>query len=167
MIKSQIRLPHSVKTDLRIAVICPPGSSAATAARAAGAVLVGEEEVFDVVKSGKYNFDRVLAHPDSVPKMGKAGLGKILGPRGLMPSAKLGTVVTSLGNAVRTMLGASMYRERVAVVNMAIGQLKFTPEQLRDNLSAFVGKIRKDAAELIQDGVPVTKEIAEVVSTQC
>ena len=158
--RNQLRLPHSVKTDVRICVICPPDSPAAEQARQAGAVLVGEEEVFEQVKSGKIDFDRCIAQPKSLPMINKAGLGRILGPRGLMPSAKLGTLVEGVGNAVRNMLGGSMYRERLGVVRMAVGQLGFTPDQLRDNVRMFVGQVKEDAANVNDQ---VTKEVYEVV----
>ena len=154
-----------MKTDLKIAVICPSNSAAARQAREAGAAMVGEEEVFQVVKSGKFEFDRVIAQPGSLPKINKEGLGRILGPRGLMPSAKLGTLVEGVAGVVKTMLGGSMYRERVGVVRMAVGQLGFSPEMLRDNLRAFVGAVRKDGSALTEGGgQSVMKEIAEVVS---
>ena len=156
-----MRLPHSVKTDIKICVICPPDSSAAKQAREAGAVLVGEEEVFEVIKSGKIEFDRCIAKPASLPKINQAGLGRILGPRGLMPSPKLGTVVDDVGRAIKIMQGGSVYRERQGVVRMAVGQLGFTPTQLRDNLKYFIGQIKKDAENLNDQ---VTKEIEEVVS---
>jgi large subunit ribosomal protein L1 len=164
VMRNQMRLPHSVKTDIKICVICPPDSPAAKQAREAGATLVGEEEVFDIVKSGKIDFQRCIAHPDSLPKVAKAGLPKILGPRGLMPNVKLGTVVENVGSAVRKLLGGSVYRERQGVVRMAVGQLKFTPEQLRDNIRAFLGSLKKDAANLSEE---ISKEINEVVSISC
>lgn len=160
VLRNQIRLPHTVKTDIRIAVICPPDSIAARQAREAGAVLVGEEEVFEAFKTGKIDIDRCIAQPASLPKLNQAGLGRILGPRGLMPSVKLGTVVEGVGSAVKKMLGGSMYRERMGVVAMAIGQLGFTPEQLRDNLKTFVGQLKKDAQLLSEQA---TKDIHEVV----
>jgi large subunit ribosomal protein L1 len=142
-------------------VICPPDLPAAKQALEAGATLVGEDDVFEIIKSGKIDFERCIAHPVSLTKMGKAGLPKILGPRGLMPSIKLGTVVENPAGAVRTMLGGSMYRERQGVVRMAVGQLRFTPEQLRDNIRAFMEKLKKDAANLSDT---ISKEISEVVS---
>ncbi len=150
-----------MKTNIKICVICPPDSLAAKQAREAGATLVGEDEVFELVKSGKFDFDRCIAVPDSVPKIGKAGLPRILGPRGLMPNIKLGTVVENPAGAVKTMLGGSMYRERQGVVRMAVGQLGFSPEQLRDNIRAFLDKMKKDAANLSDI---TSKQIAEVVS---
>lgn len=159
--RNQIRLPHAVKTDIRIVVICPPDSAAAREAKEAGAVMVGEEEVFKHIKAGKIDFDRCIAVPDSLPKINKEGLPRVLGPRGLMPSVKLGTVVEKPGLAVKNMLGGSMYRERQGVVRMAVGRLSFTPEQLRDNVRAFVGAVKKDASVVSEQ---VLKEVTEVVS---
>ncbi|KAG9769603.1 Large ribosomal subunit protein uL1m [Exophiala dermatitidis] len=160
VVRNQIRLPHAVKTDIRIAVICPPDSAAAKDARAAGAAVVGEDEVFAKIKEGKIDFDRCLAVPESLPKLAKEGLPRILGPRGLMPSVKLGTVVENPGPAVRNMMGGSMYRERSGVVRMAVGRLSFTPEQLRDNVKAYVNAVKKDAANLSDQ---IVKQISEVV----
>jgi len=142
-------------------VICPPESAAAKEAREAGAFLVGEEEIFQRVKDGKIDFDRCIAIQESLPKMNKEGLPRILGPRGLMPSVKLGTVADKPGPAVRNLLGGSQYRERQGVVRMAVGRLSFTPEQLRDNVRAFVGAVKKDASVISES---VLKEINEVVS---
>ena len=162
VIRNQLRLPHSVKSDLSICVICPPDSKAAEEARIAGATLVGEEDIFEVIKSGKVDFDRVIAHPDSMPKINKAGLPRILGPKGLMPNAKLGTIVENMRDTIGNMMGGSMYRERVGMLRMAIGQLGFTPEQLRDNIRTFIDAIKKDAAGMSDQMV---KDIHEVVST--
>ncbi len=161
VVRNQLRLPHSVKTDIKICMICPPQSLAAKQAREAGATIVGEEDVFEMIKSGKIGFNRCIAHPDSLLKMQKAGLPRILGPKGLMPNTKMGTVVESPAGTVRGMLGGSMYRERQGVVRMAVGQLRFTPEQLRDNIKAFLEKMKRDAA-VLSDTTP--KEIVEVVS---
>ncbi|KAL4815312.1 ribosomal protein L1-like protein [Aspergillus spinulosporus] len=160
VIRNMIRFPHSVQTESRICVICPPGSKHAKDALAAGAVLVGEDEVFEVVKSGRIEFDRCLAHPDSMPALAKAGLGRILGPRGLMPSAKTGTVVEDVAARVEMLRGGTVYRERDAVVRLPIGQLGFSPEQLRDNLRVTIDQVKKDAASLNDR---ITKEIYEVV----
>ncbi|KIX09339.1 ribosomal protein L1 [Rhinocladiella mackenziei CBS 650.93] len=160
VVRNQVRLPHAVKTDIKVAVICPPDSPAAKAALEAGATLVGEEEVFETIKSGKIEFDRCLAVPASLQKMNKEGIPRILGPRGLMPSLKLGTVVERPGPAVRNMLGGNVYRERQGVVRMAVGRLSFTPEQLRDNVKAYINAVKKDASHLSDQAM---KEISEVV----
>lgn len=161
VIRNHLRLPHPVKTDLRICVICPPDSKTADAARAAGASLVGEDAVFDAVKEGRIDFDRCVCHADSLQKLNKAGLGRILGPRGLMPSAKTGTVVTDVAGSVRDMVGGSEYRERLGVVRMAVGQLGFTPEEMRRNIRSFIDQVKKDIAQLSDR---VSKDIHEVVS---
>ncbi|KAL4793402.1 ribosomal protein L1-like protein [Aspergillus venezuelensis] len=160
VIRNMLRLPHAVHTESRICVICPPGSKIAQSALAAGAVLVGEQEVFDAVKAGNIEFDRCLAHPDSMPALNKAALGRILGPRGLMPSAKHGTVVEDVAARVEMLRGGTIYRERDAVIRLPIGQLGFTPEQLRDNLRATIDQVKKDAIGLSDR---ITKQIYEVV----
>lgn len=160
VVRNRLRLPHPVKTDLRIAVICPPDSAAARAAIAAGASLVGEETVFDAVKDGRIDFERCLCHQDSLQKLNKAGVARILGPRGLMPSAKTGTVVKDVGASVRDMVGASEYRERLGVVRMAVGQLGFTPEEMQRNIRAFVENVKRDIAGLSDR---IVKDVHEVV----
>ncbi|PLB42364.1 mitochondrial 54S ribosomal protein uL1m [Aspergillus candidus] len=160
VIRNMLRFPHSVQTESRICVICPPGSRHEKEARAAGAVLVGEQEVFDKVKNGQLEFDRVICHPDSLEALNKAALGRILGPRGMMPSAKTGTVVEDVANRVEMLRGGTVYRERDAVIRLPIGQLRFSPEELRDNLRATLNQIKKDAAGLNDR---ITKEIYEVV----
>jgi large subunit ribosomal protein L1 len=158
-VRNRLRLPHPVKTDLRICVIAPPDSKAAADARAAGAMLVGEDDIFAQVKEGIINFDRCICHIDSLQKMNKAALGRQLGPKGLMPSTKTGTVVSNVGATVKSMVGGSEYRERDAVVRLAIGQLGFTPEAMQTNIKAFMESVKKDIARL--NGAP--KEIHEVV----
>ncbi|KAG9202515.1 mitochondrial 54S ribosomal protein mrpl1 [Epicoccum nigrum] len=160
VVRNRLRLPHSVKTDLRICVIVPADSKAAQEARSAGATLVGEDEVIKQIQEGIIDFDRCLCHVDSLQKLNKAGLGRVLGPKGLMPSTKTGTVVTSVGPAVRNMVGGSEYRERLGVIRMAVGQVGFTPAELQDNIKALMDALKKDIAQL-QDRV--SKEIHEVV----
>jgi large subunit ribosomal protein L1 len=149
---------------LKICVIAAPGSKAAAEATAAGATLVGEDEIFNQVKEGIVDFDRCICHTDSLQKLNKAGLGRVLGPRGLMPSAKTGTVVNQIGATVRNMVGGSEYRERVGVVRMAIGQLGFSPEQMQNNITAFMDAVKKDMGQMSDR---ITKEIHEVVSCVC
>ncbi|GAB1193064.1 ribosomal protein L1-like protein [Aspergillus pseudonomiae] len=160
VIRNMLRFPHSVQTESRICVVCPAGSRHEKEARAAGAVLVGEQEVFDNVKKGIIEFDRLICHPDSLEALNRAGLGRVLGPRGLMPSAKTGTVVEDVASRVEMLRGGTVYRERDAVIRLPIGQLAFTPEQLRDNLRATLEQIKKDAAGLNDR---INKEIYEVV----
>ena len=160
MVRNRLRLPHPVKTDLRICVIAAPGSKAAAEAREAGAAIVGEDEVFERVREGEIDFDRCICHSQSITKLNKSGLGRLLGPKGLMPSMKTGTVVSNVGSAVRDMVGASEYRERMGVVRMAVGQLKYTPEELQTNIVAFMTSVKKDMAQMNDR---ISKEIHEVV----
>ncbi|KAF2841137.1 mitochondrial large ribosomal subunit protein L1 [Patellaria atrata CBS 101060] len=159
-VRNRLQLPHPVKTDLRICVICPPDSSAADDASQAGAYLIGEEDVFAAVKEGNIDFDRCICHVDSLQKLNKAGLGKILGPRGLLPSMKTGTVVKNVAHTVRSLVGASEYRERMGVIRMAVGQLGFSSEEMQKNIRAFVEEVKKDI-NLLSD--KITKDIHEVV----
>ena len=161
-VRNRIRLPHPVKTDLRICVIAPADSQAGQEARSAGATLVGEEEVFKQIQEGVMEFDRCICHLDSLPKLNKAGLGRILGPKGLMPSTKAGTVVTRVGPTVRDMVGGSEYREKMAVIRMAIGQLGFTPAEMQENIKSLMDAVKKDISKL-KGGL--VKEVHEVVSS--
>ncbi|KAK4565704.1 hypothetical protein LTR86_003552 [Recurvomyces mirabilis] len=160
VVRNRLRLPHPVKTDLRICVIAPPDSAAGKAAKAAGAVIVGEDIVFDAVKEGRVEFDRCVCHTDSLPALAKANLGRILGPKGLMPSVKTGTVVRDIGSSVREMAGASEYRERFGVVRMAIGQLGFGAEELSRNIRAFIEAVKRDISGISDQ---TAKDVHEVV----
>jgi large subunit ribosomal protein L1 len=164
VLRNTIRLPHAVKTDIRVCVICDPNSKQAKQAKEAGAVLVGEDDIFEVIKEGKIDFDRCIATPLSLPKMQKAGIPRILGPRGLMPSVKLGTVTDNVAQQVQTMMGGSTYRERQGVIRMAVAQLGFTPEQVRDNVRAFLNQVKKEAV-VMSDNQGFAKSVYEVVSS--
>ena len=160
VIRNRLRLPHAVDTSQRVCVICPPDSKAAAAAIKAGASLVGEDVVFDAVKEGRIEFERCICHVDSLQKLHKANLGRILGPKGLMPSAKTGTVVKDVANSVKDMVGGSEYREKLGVIRLAIGQLGFTPEQMQANIKGFMTELKRDLAGLSDK---ISKEIHEVV----
>lgn len=160
MVRNRLRLPYPVKTDVRVAVICAPDSRYAVQATAAGASIVGEDSIFEAVKDGRIEFDSCICQNDSLAKLNKAGVARILGPKGLMPSAKLGTVVKDPGILLKDMIGSSDYRERSGVVRMAIGQLGFTPEELGKNIKAFIDAVKKDMAQITDK---TTKELHEVV----
>ena len=160
VVRNRLRLPHPVKTSQRICVICPADSTHAQAALDAGASVVGEQEVFDAVKDGRIEFERCICHQDSLSKLAASGVARILGPRGLMPNAKMGTVVKDVGATVRDMAGGSEYRERLGVVRMAVGQLGFTPEEVQRNVRAFLESVKRDIAGLSDR---ISKDIHEVV----
>ena len=130
-------------------------------AKLAGAVLVGEEEVFEAVKAGKIEFDRCLCHESSAAAMNASGIARILGPRGLMPNAKQGTVVRDVPGVIKTLAGASEFRERFGVIRCAVGQLGFSPAQMQENVKEFVAKIKQECGRISAD---VPKDIHEVVS---
>lgn len=159
-IRNRLRLPHPVNTSLRICVICPPDSPIAASAIKAGASIVGDDAIIDAVKDSRIEFDRCLCHVDSVQKINKAGLGKVLGPKGLMPSAKTGTVVKDVAASVRELVGGSEYRERQGVIRMAVGQLGFTPEEMQRNIKVFMDGLKKDISQMSDR---ISKEIHEVV----
>jgi large subunit ribosomal protein L1 len=159
VIRTNFKLPHPVKL-MKVCVICPPGSRAEAEAKSAGASLVGEEAVIEAVKAGNLDFERCICHPDSLEKVTKAGIARILGPRGLMPSLKMNTVRKDIKVALKTMVEGSGYRERSGVLRLAVGQLAFTPEQLKTNIQAVIAQIKRDAADLSDR---ISKEIHEIV----
>ncbi|KAF2672880.1 ribosomal protein L1 [Microthyrium microscopicum] len=159
VLKSRLNLPVPISTALRVCALVPPDSKAARAASAAGATLVGLEDVLAQIKEGKVDFDRCIASPEALPIIQRSGVARILGPRRLMPSEKDKTVVKDVGAAVREMTRAAEYRERMSVIRMAIGEMAFSAKQLKDNVAAFVGDVRRRITALERSG----KEIHEVV----
>ncbi|KAI5461660.1 ribosomal protein L1-like protein [Mariannaea sp. PMI_226] len=160
VIRNSVRLPHPVQSDWQIAVVCPEGSDIAREATAAGAVAVGEETLFEAIRQEKIDFDRLICHESSEKALMKAGLGKILGPKGLMPSKRTRTIVPDVVRSMRDSAGAADYRERQGVIRLAIGQLGYTPDQLKANIKVLLTKIRSEAAEISEE---VAKEVHEVI----
>ncbi|KKA26911.1 hypothetical protein TD95_002119 [Thielaviopsis punctulata] len=158
VVRNTIKLPHPVRTSAKFGVICPEGSKIAQEALLAGAVAAGQESLFDRIRAGDMPFDRLICHEDSEKALNAAGLGRILGPKGMMPSRKLGTVTKNIKRSMQA--GADEYRERQGVVRMAIGQLGFTPKMLAENVKAFLTQIKKECAAL-ED--LTYKEVREVV----
>ncbi|CAZ81674.1 unnamed protein product [Tuber melanosporum] len=157
IIRNRIRLPTPVKTDKRVCVIAE--GEQAEAARQAGAAIVGTDAVFERIRRGNLDFELCIAHEDSYGALLATKLAKVLGPKGLMPSVKFGTVVKNTGAAIRDLVGKSDYKERLAVVRLPIGQLRFTEAQLAENIKTFLSHLRRDIAALDN----VTKTIHEVV----
>ncbi|KAH8177099.1 ribosomal protein l1p/L10e family protein [Sarocladium implicatum] len=160
VVRSSVRLPYPVNTDWSVAVICPEGSDIANAALAAGAVAVGEETLFEKIRKEEINFDRLICHEKSEKALNKAALGRILGPKGLMPSQRMKTIVSDVSKSIKDLAGAADYRERSGVIHLAIGQLGYTPDQLKANISTLMKKIKAEAAEIAEDSL---KEVHEVV----
>src|SRR6266852_4108204 len=134
-------LPHGIGKAVRVAVFTSGKNQ--DAARAAGADIVGLEDLAEKVRAGEFNFDVVIASPDAMRVVGQ--LGQILGPRGLMPNPKVGTVSPDVAGAVKNArAGQVQYRaDKSGVVQCSIGRASFTPEQLRDNLVALVDAVNK------------------------
>jgi len=141
MIRRATQLPHGTGRDVRVAVFAQGAN--ADAAREAGADIVGFEDLADEVKAGKMDFDVVIASPDALAVVGK--LGQILGPRGLMPNPKVGTVTPDVAGAVKNAkAGQVRYRtDKNGIVHCTIGKLSFSAEQIKDNLAALIADINK------------------------
>ncbi|KAI2634063.1 50S ribosomal protein L1 [Xylaria nigripes] len=161
VLRDRIRLPYPVKNDTRIAVICKEGSGAMHEARAAGAVAFGEESLFELIRanSNRLPFNRLICHVDSEPALKKAGLGRILGPKGLMPSIKTNTLTKSVVSMMHEMVGAESYREKIGVIRMPIGNIQFTPKMLSENIKTLIESLKANIANL-EDRI--NKDLVEV-----
>ena len=140
-VRGVVSLPNGTGKSVRVAVFAK--GPKAEAAKAAGADIVGAEDLQEQVQKGEINFDRCIATPDMMPVVGR--LGKILGPRGLMPNPKLGTVTNDVEEAIQAAKGGQVeFRaEKAGLVHAGIGRLSFTEEALAQNVQAFVNAIVK------------------------
>ncbi len=140
-VRGSVVLPAGTGKKVRVAVFAQ--GDKASAAKAAGAELVGMEDLADTIKGGSMEFDVVIAAPDAMRVVGQ--LGQILGPRGLMPNPKVGTVTPDVAGAVKNAkAGQVQYRaDKAGIVQCSIGRASFTPEQLSDNLHALVDALNK------------------------
>lgn len=140
-VRGSVVLPAGTGKSVRVAVFAQ--GERAEAARSAGADIVGMEDLAESIKGGKLDFDVVIASPDAMRVVGQ--LGQILGPRGLMPNPKVGTVAQDVAGAVRNAkAGQVQYRaDKAGVVQCTIGRASFTPEQLSHNLTALVDALNK------------------------
>ncbi|MDS4068311.1 MAG: 50S ribosomal protein L1 [Candidatus Competibacter sp.] len=134
-------LPNGTGKTVRVAVFAQGAN--ADAARAAGADVVGFEDLAESVKAGNLDFDVVIASPDAMRVVGQ--LGKILGPRGLMPNPKVGTVTPDVAGAIRNAkAGQVRYRtDKSGIIHCTIGKVDFAPNQLRENLQALLHDLQK------------------------
>src|SRR5512134_142202 len=141
MVRGVVSLPHGTGKTLRVAVFAK-GEKAAEAT-AAGADVVGAEDLMQQVQGGEINFDRCIATPDMMAIVGR--LGKILGPRGLMPNPKLGTVTQDVAGAVKAAkAGQIEFRvEKAGIVHGGIGKVSFSDEALAENVRAFIDALIK------------------------
>jgi large subunit ribosomal protein L1 len=141
MVRGTVNLPHGTGKTLRVAVFAK--GDKADEARAAGADVVGAEDLAEQVQAGQIDFDRCIATPDMMPLVGR--LGRVLGPRGLMPNPKLGTVTPNVREAVEAAKGGQVqFRvEKAGIVHAGVGKASFEPEKLVANVKAFVDAINK------------------------
>jgi len=141
MVRGVVAMPNGTGKTMRVAVFAKDAK--ADEARAAGADLVGAEDLADAIQGGQSDFDRVIASPDMMGVVGR--LGKVLGPRGLMPNPKLGTVTADVGAAVKAAkAGEVQYRaEKAGVVHAGIGKASFDADMIVENASAFIDAVRK------------------------
>jgi large subunit ribosomal protein L1 len=141
MVRGMVQLPNGTGKTVRVAVFAR--GARAEEATAAGADIVGAEDLAERIQAGEINFDRCIASPDMMAVVGK--LGKILGPRGLMPNPKLGTVTPNVAEAVKAAKGGSVeFRaEKTGIVHAGVGKASFSEDALVENVRAFVGAITR------------------------
>jgi large subunit ribosomal protein L1 len=141
MVRGTVALPQGTGKTIRVAVFA--SGEAADAAREAGADIVGADDLFEQVQGGMMDFDLVIAAPDMMPLVGR--LGRSLGPRGLMPNPKTGTVTPDVAQAVTEFKGGKVeYRtDRYGNVQVTVGKASFTPEQLTENFFAVIDEIQR------------------------
>jgi len=141
MVRGVVSLPHGTGKTMRVAVFARDAK--ADEARAAGADIVGAEDLMEDIQKGNMDFDRVIATPDMMAVVGR--LGKVLGPKGLMPNPKLGTVTPDVKGAVEAAkAGQVEYRvEKAGIVHGGVGKASFDEAQIVENAKAFIGAVVK------------------------
>jgi len=145
MVRGVAELPAGTGKQVRVAVFAK--GDKAEEAKAAGADIVGAEDLVERIQKGEIDFDTAIATPDMMPLVGR--LGKILGPRGLMPNPKVGTVTPNVGEAVkRAKAGAVQFRvEKAGIVHAGIGKASFDEDKIAQNVKAFVDAVLKAKPE--------------------
>jgi large subunit ribosomal protein L1 len=140
-VRGVVSLPAGTGKSVRVAVFAK--GDKAEAAKKAGADIVGADDLAELVQAGKMDFDRVIATPDMMVTVGK--LGKVLGPRGLMPNPKLGTVTADVAEAVKAAKGGQVeFRaEKAGIIQAGVGKVSFSEADLVNNVKAFVSAITK------------------------
>jgi large subunit ribosomal protein L1 len=140
-VRGVVTLPHGTGKSVKVAVFAR--GDKAEAAKKAGADIVGAEDLAAQVEAGKIEFDRCIATPDLMGVVGK--LGKVLGPRGLMPNPKLGTVTPNVAEAVKNVKGGQVeFRaEKAGLIHAGVGKTSFSEQAIAENVKAFVGAIAR------------------------
>lgn len=141
MVRGTVNLPNGTGKSVRVAVFAR--GPKAEEAEAAGADIVGAEDLMEIVQGGKIDFDRCIATPDMMPVVGR--LGKVLGPRNLMPNPKIGTVTMDVKEAVAAAKGGQVQFkvEKAGVIHAGVGKASFDEGQLVENVKAFVDAVAK------------------------
>ena len=141
MVRGVVNLPNGTGRDVRVAVFAR--GAKADEAKAAGADIVGAEDLLEIVQGGKIDFDRCIATPDMMPLVGR--LGKVLGPRGMMPNPKVGTVTMDVKSAVEASKGGAVeFRvEKAGIIHGAVGKASFDAKKLEENIKAFADAVIK------------------------
>ncbi len=141
MVRGVVTLPNGTGRDVRVAVFAKDDK--ADEAKAAGADIVGAEDLMEKVQGGEINFDRCIATPDMMPLVGR--LGKVLGPRNLMPNPKTGTVTMDVKAAVEAAKGGavSFRAEKAGIVHAGVGKASFDASKLEENIRAFADAVNK------------------------
>ena len=141
-VRGVINLPSGIGKDLRVAVFAK--GDKAKEAEESGADIVGSEDLFEKISSGNIDFERCIATPDMMPLVGR--LGKILGPKGLMPNPKIGTVTNDIKDAVKAAKAGSVeYRnDKAGIIHAGVGKVSFSKEDLNANVIEFVKAVKKD-----------------------
>ena len=141
MVRGVVELPNGSGRSVRVAVFAKDAK--ADEAKEAGADLVGAEDLMETVQAGTIDFDRCIATPDMMPLVGR--LGKVLGPRNLMPNPKVGTVTIDVAEAVKAAKGGAVeFRvEKAGIVHAGVGKASFSEEQITGNVQAFLTAVQK------------------------
>ncbi|GLQ23725.1 50S ribosomal protein L1 [Algimonas ampicilliniresistens] len=142
MVRGVANLPNGTGRTVRVAVFAKDAK--ADEAREAGADIVGTDDLAEMIQNGDMPFDRVIATPDMMPLVGR--LGKVLGPKGMMPNPKVGTVTPNVGQAVRDSKGGAVeYRaEKTGIVHAGVGKASFDADKLAENVNFLLSKIQKE-----------------------
>jgi large subunit ribosomal protein L1 len=141
MVRGVVSLPHGTGKQVRVLVLCSPDAEAG--AKEAGAEYVGLDEYIEKIKGGWTDIDVIITQPQIMGKIG--ALGRVLGPRGLMPNPKSGTVTTDVAKAVQEVKqGKIDFKvDKTGIVHTSVGKVSFTPEQIRDNAKEFIQTLIK------------------------
>jgi large subunit ribosomal protein L1 len=141
MVRGVVNLPNGTGKNVRVAVFAR--GAKADEAKAAGADIVGAEDLLETVMGGKIDFDRCIATPDMMPLVGR--LGKVLGPRGMMPNPKVGTVTVDVAGAIKASKGGAVeFRvEKAGIVHAGVGKASFDAKALQENIRAFADAVIK------------------------